>query len=381
MPDYDQASALESFIAELNRVWSMAGPPSYAELRRLSRQLQGQIQPSGLQVEPLAASTAHEILTGQRCRPPRWQWVASFVTVLRAAAAKGGVNPESIGSLEEWKARHEAVCAALRAAPQLARAAVGGGLAPGSADTPGPGLPAVPPPRAVIPRGDGENTRRIAFLDMMWPPAGGKWWHDYRDVVPAWFETYLRLEEAASLIRTYEPAVVPGLLQTEQYASAILRLGQGGALDRTLPRRVEFRMRRQEMWRQKTLSSQDPPRFWAIIDEAALSCRICDSETMRHQIEHLIAMCEQPHITIQMVPVDASTHAASGGPLTILRFPGCHFTDIVYLEQLTSALYLHEPSDISHYATVLGGLGIEAAKPSSTPALLRKVLGGSRDHR
>jgi Domain of unknown function (DUF5753) len=364
MPDYRQASALESFIASLNRAWSVAGQPSYAELGRLSRQLQGQLQPSGLQVEPLAASTAHEILSGQRCRPPRWRWVASFVTVLRAAAAKGGVNPDIIGSLEEWKARHEAVCTALRAAPQPARVAADGGR-PGAA------------PGAAEPDEDGENARNTAFLDVMRSQAGGKWWRDYRDVVPAWFETYMSLETAASLIRTYEPAVVPGLLQTREYARAILRLGQGTS-DMTLQRRVEFRMRRQEMWRQKALSDLDPPRVWAVIDEAALWCRIVDSQTMRHQIEHLIAMCEQPHISIQVVPLDASAHAASGGPITILRFHDCLFPDIVYLEQLTSALYLHELNDISHYAAVLDSLGIEAVRPSSTPALLRKILGDSR---
>ena len=332
VPDYYQVSALEGFIADLQDAWRMAGRPSYAELGRLSRQLQGQVQPSGLEVEPLAASTAHEILSGRRRRPPRWRWIASFVTVLRAAAARGGVNPDSIGTLEEWKTKHEVVC--------------------------------------TIGIGDDnrENLRPAAILDLV-NPVGGEWWRDYQDVVPAWFTTRLRLEAAASLIRTYECGAVPGLLQTREYALAIMRLSLDRASAKTLRRRVDVRMRRQSI-----LNGPSPVKLWAIIDEAVLHRRIGDDGTRRHQIEHLIAMTEYSNISIQVLPQGSSMRAASAGPVSMIRLPDRHFPDVVYLEQLSNALYLYKPDDVQHYSRVLNGLAIEAASPSSTPALLREIL-------
>ena len=346
----------------------MAGRPSYAELGRLSRHLRGQVQPSGLQVEPLAASTAHEILTGRRSGPPRWRWIASFVTVLRAAAARSGVNPDSIGTLEEWKAKHEAVCGAHRAARQLAHT---------GPDTNSMLCNVAPElnvssvsqqPMIGIADEDQENLKRAAILDLI-NPVGGEWWGDYHDVVPAWFTTRLRLEAAASLIRTYESGTVPGLLQTREYASAIMRLSLDRASAKTRRRRVDVRMRRQ-----KILRWPNQVKLWAIIDEAVLRRRIGDDGTMRRQIEHLIAMAEYPNISIQVLPQDSSMRAASAGPISMIRLPGRHFPDVVYLEQLTSALYLFKPDDVQHYSRVLDSLAIEATSPSSTPALLREIL-------
>lgn len=195
------------------------------------------------------------------------------------------------------------------------------------------------------------------------------WWHDYRDVVPGWFETYLSLEPAARLIRGYETHFVPGLLQTEEYAHAVIRHGHVGAPAAELRRRVDLRMRRQQILRRP-----DPARLWAIIDEAAFRRWPGSAATMRRQIRCLIDISERPNVTIQVMPVSVDGYAVAGGSITLLRSPGREFPDVVYLEQLTSALYLGKPDDIHHYSKVLNRLGIEAEEPAATAGIFHRIL-------
>lgn len=195
------------------------------------------------------------------------------------------------------------------------------------------------------------------------------WWHPYGDLLATWFQYYLDLEAAASLIRSYEIQFVPGLLQTEAYARAVIVLGHGAATAEEVDRRVGLRMARKQL-----LDREHPPLLWAVIDEAVLRRPIGGPKVLRAQIEALIEACDRPGVRLQVVPFDAGGHAAAGGAFTILRFPDQDLPDVVYLEHLTSALYLERREDVDRYAAAVGRLFIEAEPPARTPAILRTAL-------
>ena len=194
------------------------------------------------------------------------------------------------------------------------------------------------------------------------------WWHRYSDILPSWFEMYLGLEQASSVIRTYEPQLIPGLLQTQEGARAVIRLGDPGASADGIERRVALRMKRQEV-----LTQPGAPNLWAVIDEAAL-WRIDGRSAMREQIRHLIEMAELTNITLQVMPFYSGAHAAVGGPFAILRFSEPDLPDIVYLEQLTSSLYLDKEQDVQHYLMVMDRLCVQAKPPAETIRFLSSTL-------
>jgi transcriptional regulator with XRE-family HTH domain len=195
------------------------------------------------------------------------------------------------------------------------------------------------------------------------------WWHDFSDVLPTWFEAYLGLEEAATQIRGYQVQFVPGLLQARDYARAVTLLGHGADPAKQVEHRVELRMARQSV-----LSKPDPPNVWVVLDEAALRRPVGDSRVMRAQLEHLLAVGERPNVTIQVMPFQAGGHAAAGGSFTILRFAEPDLPDVVYLEQLTSALYLDKPETVDQYQMVMERICLEAATPAESADLIRDAL-------
>jgi transcriptional regulator with XRE-family HTH domain len=195
------------------------------------------------------------------------------------------------------------------------------------------------------------------------------WWHHYGDVLPRWFENYIGLEEAASRIRAYEVQFIPGLLQTEGYARAVTLLGHGGAGEEEVERRVEMRMKRQEL----LLRPDGAPHLWAVVDEAVVRRPLGGRDVMREQLRHLIERCELPNVTVQVVPFARGGHAAAGGPFSILRFAEPDLPDIVYLEQLTSALYLDKREDIERYLAVMEQLCVEAEPVTATADLLKSI--------
>ncbi|MET8051152.1 helix-turn-helix transcriptional regulator [Streptosporangium sp. NPDC005286] len=196
------------------------------------------------------------------------------------------------------------------------------------------------------------------------------WWQAYGDVVPAWFDAYLGLEQAASLIRAYDVQSVPELLQTEDYARALIRSACADASTSEIERRVALRMeRRRLLWR------PEPPTLWAIVDEAVLRRPVGGPEVLRAQLRHLMEIVELGHVTFQVMPFSVGAAAAVTGPATILRFPEGQLPDVVYLEQLTGALYLDKAADVERYWHILNRLGIEAEQPAATTAILHRVLG------
>jgi transcriptional regulator with XRE-family HTH domain len=198
------------------------------------------------------------------------------------------------------------------------------------------------------------------------------WWHDYSDVLPGWFEAYVGLEEAATQIRAYEVQFVPGLLQTGDYARAVTRLGHPSASEREIDRRVGLRLARQAV-----LTRPTPPSIWVVLDEAVLRRAIGGADVMRAQLRHLIDLTQRPNVTIQIVPFYAGGHAAAGGAFSVLRFAEHDVPDVVYLEQLTSALYLDKRDVVDKYLMVMEKLCIEAATPAASIKTLKGFLSNS----
>lgn len=196
------------------------------------------------------------------------------------------------------------------------------------------------------------------------------WWHQYGDVLSTWFQNYLDLEQAAELIRTYEVQFVPGLLQTDAYARAVIMLGHGTATTAEIDRRAELRMARK-----KLLGRAEAPRLWAVIDEAVLLRPIGGPQVLRAQIEYLLEVAQRGSVRLQVMPFRSGGHAAAGGAFSILRFPQRDVPDVVYIEHLTSGLYLDRREDVDQYAAAMGKLVIEAEPPDRTPDLLRAALG------
>lgn len=214
-----------------------------------------------------------------------------------------------------------------------------------------------------------EESVRSDFLTLARRTSTPGWWHQYGDVLPGWFETHIGLEEAASVIRTYEVQFVPGLLQTPDYARAVTQLGHPRASAEEIERRVRLRVQRQEL-----LTVPDAPRVWAVIDEASLRRPLGGPEVMEGQLRHLLTMAELPNVTLQIAPFSLGGLAAAGGPITILRFLEPDLPDIVYLEQLTSALYLDKRDDVDHYLAVMDRLSAQSESPRESQAILERLL-------
>ncbi len=217
--------------------------------------------------------------------------------------------------------------------------------------------------------GVNDGAEREALLGLVREANKSGWWHSYNDVLPGWFQTYVGLEEAATLIRTYEVQFVPGLLQSEDYARAVFGQSRPVISDEELERRVSLRLRRQ-----KLLTDGNSPRLWAVIDEAALRRPVGGPKVMRGQLQYLIDIAEQPNVVIQVMPFRFGAHAGESGAFSILRFPEQDLADVVYLEQLTSALYLDKRDDVDAYIQVMERLCVDSLTPGQTIDLLGSIL-------
>ncbi|MQA84178.1 MAG: helix-turn-helix domain-containing protein [Streptosporangiales bacterium] len=214
-----------------------------------------------------------------------------------------------------------------------------------------------------------DDQERVALLSLARQANQPGWWHTYSDLLPSWFEVYVGLEEAATLIRTYEVQFVPGLLQTEEYARAVMRLGHPGAAHEEIDRRVHLRMQRQRI-----LQSPNQPKLWVVVDEAALRRPIGGPDVMRTQLKRLIDVTDMTDVVLQAIPFRFGGHAAEGGAFSILRFPDPDLPDVVYVEQLTSALYLDKTEDVDQYITAMEQLCVASAPPKRTRAILAEML-------
>ncbi|MFE1444332.1 helix-turn-helix transcriptional regulator [Streptomyces sp. NPDC058739] len=195
------------------------------------------------------------------------------------------------------------------------------------------------------------------------------WWQRFHDILPGWFSMHVSLEGAASLIRSYEPHFVPGLLQTEDYARGVLL---SGAVGQTRPddieRYVALRMQRQDL-----LTREGAPRFWVVMDETVLRRRVGGPEVMRAQIDRLLEATKLPNVTLQVVPFATGPHPGTYGPFVLFRFAVPELPDMVYSEYLTGAVYLDARSEVATHLEVMDRMAAQAATAHRTKEILRDL--------
>ncbi|ADP84626.1 helix-turn-helix domain-containing protein [Pseudofrankia inefficax] len=213
-----------------------------------------------------------------------------------------------------------------------------------------------------------DETERNALLALAREANQQGWWQSYSDVLPSWFHPYIGLEESASQIRTYELQFIPGLLQTEDYARAVITRGALGAPKEVIDSRVNVRMNRQQV-----LARENPLRLWVVLDEAALRRPIGGDRIMHAQINHLLELISSPFLTLQVMPFAFGGHTAEGGAFSILRFPDPEMADIVYLEQLFGAAYLDKREEVDRYTIAMDRLCLDSSTPDRTADVLRKI--------
>jgi transcriptional regulator with XRE-family HTH domain len=214
-----------------------------------------------------------------------------------------------------------------------------------------------------------DEAERSALLSLVRRANEPGWWQSYSDVLPSWFQAYVGLEEAAERIRTYEVQFIPGLLQTEDYARAVISVGGWGLPRYEIDRRVRLRMERQHV-----LVRSETPRLWAVVDEAALRRPIGGPGVMRAQLEHLIEVTKEPNVVLQVMPFRSGGHSAEGGAFTILRFGDPELPDVVYVEQLTGALYLDNRKDLDRYTEAMERLCVDSTTPDETAEILDQIM-------
>jgi len=212
----------------------------------------------------------------------------------------------------------------------------------------------------------GATTEQRAMLRELGQRARERgWWKGYRDALPDWFEVYLGLESHARAIRTYEAEFVPGLLQTEGYARAVLRAGQVENSTPDVDRLVELRMARQAR-----LPIESMPRYWAVLNEAALRRVVGGSRVMRAQLVKLAETTTLRNVTLQVVPFSAGAHAAMNGAFVILQFDAEQDKDVAYVETISGSLYFDKDADVERYSSTFERLVASALHPTESAELI-----------
>ena len=206
---------------------------------------------------------------------------------------------------------------------------------------------------------------REQFLTLAEQANRSGWWHRYHDILPEWFKAYIGMEEAARSIRVYEPQFIPGLLQTEEYAAAVIALGDF-PVDQA-ERHVVLRKERQRRFREGKL------KLWVIVDESALRRPVAGADVQVEQLRYLREQIGGPSLTLQVVPYGVGGHAAPTG-FSILRFADQDLPDVVYVENLTSALYLDKQIEVDRYLLAMERLSIVAYEPQRTPEILDDII-------
>lgn len=213
-----------------------------------------------------------------------------------------------------------------------------------------------------------DEEERESLLELVRVSNRPGWWYRYSDTMPRWFRDYVGLEESAARIQTFETQFVPGLLQTDEYARAVVSVGLPDATQEELENRVQLRLRRQRI-----LTYTREPRLWAVIDEAVLYREVGGPGVMRDQLKYLLDVTKQPTVSLQIVPFSAGGGGAEG-PFTVLRFAEPELPDIAYLEHLAGALYLDKPAEVELYTKVFHRLIAEAEPPAAARQRLANML-------
>jgi transcriptional regulator with XRE-family HTH domain len=213
---------------------------------------------------------------------------------------------------------------------------------------------------------DGE--RREALLTLARQAKERGWWQSYASAIPEWFQVYVGLEAEASTIRVYEAELVDGLLQTPEYYRAFLGAAPAAAADAEAERKIEVRLARQER-----LTGEDPPEYWAVLNEAVIRRVVGGAEVMRAQLDHIAEMAALPQVNVQVLPFAAGVHPAMDGSFRILGFPEPGDPDVVYLENQAGSLYLEEAAEIDRYARMFSHLIAKALDPEESRRLIARI--------
>jgi hypothetical protein len=218
--------------------------------------------------------------------------------------------------------------------------------------------------------GINDETERTQLLGLVREANVTGWWQGYGDVLPSWFQTYIGLEEAASLIRVYEVQFVHGLLQTEEYIRAVVALGHQGAPDDGIERRVGLRLERQ-----KLLVAERAPQFTAVMDEAALLRPIGGREVLRGQLRHLLDVADMDNVDVRVLPTEFPGYpAGAAGAFSLLHFPESDLHDVAYVEQLTGAMYIDKRDEVDQYDKAMESLRSNSLSPEATVDRLKSML-------
>jgi transcriptional regulator with XRE-family HTH domain len=198
------------------------------------------------------------------------------------------------------------------------------------------------------------------------------WWHTYGRALPTWFEPYIGLESEAARLRDFQSMVLPGLLQTEDYARAVLRAAPSAAPAGDIDRQVALRMERQAI-----LGQAAPPGLWVVLSESVLRVQVGGKGVMRGQLRRLIEIAARPHVTLQVLPFSTTAHVQPISPFTILDFSDPADPTVVYLEHLSGSLLLENTDEVAHYTVVFDHLRAEALGTAQSADLIARLAAGT----
>jgi transcriptional regulator with XRE-family HTH domain len=217
-----------------------------------------------------------------------------------------------------------------------------------------------------------DDDEREALVQLAREARKKGWWHAYNEVFTG---SFVGLESDASSLHTHQALLVPGLLQTEAYTRALIRAVRPDAAETDVERRVQGRLNRQRL-----ITDENPPEYWAVLDEAVLRRTVGGPEVMREQLKWLVEAATLPNVTLQVVPFSAGAHAGMEAPFLILGFPEQADPDVVYVENSTSGVYLEQPEDVHRYTLMFDHLRAAALKPDDTVDLVDRAADRLSEH-
>jgi transcriptional regulator with XRE-family HTH domain len=215
---------------------------------------------------------------------------------------------------------------------------------------------------------DVRGERRETLLTLARQAKERGWWQSYASAIPEWFQVYVGLEAEAARIHEYAAELIPGLLQTADYYRAFLRTAPAAADEDEAERKIQVRLTRQER-----LTGEDPPEYWAVLNEAVIRRVVGGAEAMRRQLDHIAELATLPHVNVQVLPFSAGVHPAMDGAFSILGFPEATDPDVVYLENQAGSLYLEEEAEIDRYARMFSHLIAKALDPEESRRMIARV--------
>jgi transcriptional regulator with XRE-family HTH domain len=214
-----------------------------------------------------------------------------------------------------------------------------------------------------------EKEQQAELVELLRDARERGWLHAYQSELPEHYTTYIGFEGEAESVWNYESLFVPGLLQTEDYARAVIRGGLPNASTNEVERRVEVRLERQAV-----LGNDNPLNLWGIVDEAAIRRRVGSADVMRTQLKHLLDASELPNITFQVIPFDVGAHAGMPGSFIALQFAEAAIPDVIYIDSMAGELFLEEESDVRRYRLIFEHLRAVAISPDATRSLIRSLI-------